>query len=102
MMKREGDGRKDHVQGKVYRGKKWDAEGQKFVDGKFFNFALYIIGEDGEPVVYGEKVISRKGKPDLKVPKYQLAKVFRVAESSLMKVAMGESKSCNVYFSERQ
>lgn len=101
MMKREGANRKDHVQGKVYLGKKWDAEKQQFVPAKFFNIALYIIGEDGEPVVYGEKVIERKGKPPLKVPKYQIAKVFRVAESSLMKVGAQESKSCNVYFSER-
>lgn len=103
MMKSQGNGNgKDHVQGKVYRGKKWDPKTQTFVDGKFFNLALYLIGEDQEPIITGTRTIERKGKAPMTVPKYTLAKVFRIAESSLLKVAAGESKSCNIYFSERK
>lgn len=97
MMRSPNGNGGDSVQGKVYRGKKWDVEKKKFVEGKFFNLALFEIDASGQPIVVGKVTLKNGEEAD----KHRIVKVFRVAESSLLKVANGESKSCNIYYSER-
>lgn len=88
----------DIIQGKVYRGKKWDPTTKKFVKARFFNVAIYVIDSTGQPVQIGTRELKNKEV----VPVFQIAKVFRIAESSLLKVASDESNSCNLYWSIRR
>lgn len=82
----------DYVHGRVFRGKKLDGS-----PAAFFDVLIYETDKDENPVQIGEVVLANKKK----MPKYKIRRSYRIAESSLMKVAAGESKSCNVYYRKR-
>lgn len=94
----------DSVVGKVTRGTKLQAEKDgkgeivwREVPGKFFTINLFETDCNGEPKITGEYV-NAKGE---KLPKHNINRVLRVAESSFLKVATGEARSCNVYWSKQ-
>lgn len=83
----------DILAGKVTRGKKKDG-------GKAAYFSIMLFEIDPktmQPKVIGEVEI--KGK---KYPKHRILRTFRVAESSLLKVANDDQKSCNLYWKRQR
>lgn len=87
-MSKYGNQREDIVVGFVKRIKKADGS-----DGKLFQIFLYEIDDKKQPIVDGSWV-DQKGE---KHPKYKINGVLTVAESSLMKMAAGETKRCHIY-----
>lgn len=80
----------DFIQGTVFRGHKKDG-----TPAKFFTLALFEVDPKTEqPIVIGQKTIGKK-----QYDKHRIVRSFRIAESSLLKMASGESKSCNIYYS---
>lgn len=86
MMRRE-EQNKDLVVGKLLRGKKKNGD-----KAKYFSLMFFEVDEKGELVTDGTIKINGK-----EYPKHKIVKSFRVAESSLLKVAADDQKSCNIY-----
>lgn len=81
----------DVVVGKVMRGKKQDGS-----PAAYFDVLLYEVTKYGELTQIGETTIG-EGKKAVTIPKFKISAVVRIAESSLQKMASGQSKMCNVY-----
>lgn len=95
MMSNEeaAKGYDDILAGKIVRGKRKDGSA-----GKYFKIMLFEIDpETMKPKVIGETKIG-----DKTFPKHRILRSFRVAESSLLKVATDKQSSCNVYWKRRQ
>lgn len=86
MMRNQTEN-KDLVVGKLLRGKRKD--GSK---AKYFTLMFFEIDEKGDLVTDGTVKVNGK-----EYPKHKIVKSFRVAESSLLKVAADDQNSCNIY-----
>lgn len=84
--------KEDIVAGRFFRAKKNDG-----TPAKFFYIALYEVdAKTGQPIQNGVKKIGT-GKDAKEYPQFKIAKFYRIAESSMMKVATDEAGACNVY-----
>lgn len=84
--------RKDIIAGRFFRAKKNDG-----TPAKFFYIGIYELdAKSGEPIQTGTKKIGT-GKEAKEYPQFKIAKFYRIAESSMMKVATDEAGACNVY-----
>lgn len=93
MSKEASEASADVLAGKFLRGKKKDGSAAKY-------FQLLIFEIDPktmQPKVIGETEINGK-----KYPKHKIIRSFRIAESSILKVASDEQKSCNIYWKLRR
>lgn len=75
------------------RGKKYNGE-----PAKFFNVMVYETNPKTEEPIKESEITLDDGT---KVPRYKVKRWYRIAESSLLKVAANEAKSCNLYFRKR-
>lgn len=86
------DANQDVIAGHAQNGKKHDGTIAKFTE-----LFIYELGPDKRPIVVGEYT-NQQGD---KLPKYKLATVLRIADSSLLKVKNQEAKRCNIYWSPK-
>lgn len=82
----------DIVAGKVVNGKKWNLETQKWEIANYSNVIIYQLDKDGKPIQDGTFKVGRK-----EYPKYKIAAMYRIADSSMLKLKNKETKSCHVY-----
>lgn len=92
MMKKISQTVPDVVIGKLFRGKKKDQ-----TPAKYFALSLYSVDSKGQV----EQAGTWKGDNGKEYPNYKLSAILRIPESTLLEVATGKRKSCNVYWSPK-
>lgn len=88
----------DHIAGFIMQGKKWNMQTKQYEKAAFLNIYLYQVDEKGEPKINGTKKLTNGQE----VPNYAIAKMLRVPLSTLTRVATGEGKRCQIFWSEMQ